>query len=236
MESRNSLVNFLGKDTYVPITPIRPDKVLSILNFIKQVDDRSLRTIFKVGFAEIKRRIINSSRSIYIIHTIESDINHYIGVLHGDKCATEDLTDTKHSKYFNLDYKLYILFIYIYFIGITYECNDTISRQQVLDMMLAYSTNAEHIPMLEFIFIALVSERQIHDGCTELKCSQYEDLNKIIKCFAHTKDLEISKFQESNMDKPYIDSYMDAYSEALEYKSELENQYKYSILDIRNTL
>lgn len=112
----------------------------------------------------------------------------------------------------------------------------TISRQQTLDMMLAYSTNKKYSPMIDFMFYALVSERQLQDGTIQLKCSQYKELDSIIKCYKSSRDKALLEYENSSIDKVYIDSYMDMYSLALAYQEDIESCYNFSILNFKNDI
>jgi hypothetical protein len=238
METRNSLTNFLGETTYSAIPVPRHEKVQLILKFIQYMNGTALNTIFNVGFGEIERRIINSSRALSCIADMQYNIHTYTCILNNNRYALKNLLEKEKSKCADPQYRLYILFIYIYFVSLSADrymsINITVSRQQVLDMMFAYATTNKDIHMLEFIFCAIVSERQLTDGITNLKCSQYDDIDNIIKSFKHGKDQVLSAYQNGSIDKPYIDSYTDAYSEALEFETELEKEYKYSILEIKD--
>lgn len=231
MDARLSLVNFLGQDKYNPITIPKYNALPIILRFIQEIDNYGLINIFKVGIIEIRRRIINSSRSMTMVSDFQCQAVKYIFILYKNKDILKGITKEQYSKYLDPNYKVYMLFVYLYFISINSDSNHSLCRQQVLDMMLAYSINKRYLPMLDFIFMVIVSERQIYDGTTNLKCSQYSDLDNIIKSFSHSKDELLSKHEQSSIDKPYLDSYTDAYSEALEWQTELENAYERTILD-----
>lgn len=233
MDIKYSLTNFLGKDKYVPVEVSKYDQIMMFTHFLRDIKNTSILDVFKVGFIEMRRRTISSSRSITTIDTIERDIAQYVFTLNKGKYAMEDLDNQIRNRCSDPNYRLYVFFMYTYFVSLddSYVCN--VYRQQILDIMLAYSTNRKYSPMIEFIFCALVSERQIPDGTANLKCSQYEDLNTIIKQFSYSRNKVLTDYETSTIDKPYIDSYMDMYSLALEYQAELESRYNFSILDFQ---
>lgn len=114
METNYSLTNFLGKEKYPPISTTNYSKIMMHPHFIRDIEARSIITIFKVGFIEMRRRIVSSSRALAIIDAIEIDISQYIYTLHKTDCATEDLTDENAPSISiqTIDY-IFILCIYI---------------------------------------------------------------------------------------------------------------------------
>jgi hypothetical protein len=236
MEFKESLTNFLGKSKYLSLTITNYDQLMMHPHFIRDIETTSIITIFKVGFTEMRRRIVNSSRALRMIDSIQRDIEQYIFTVNKSKCTLEDLDDKTCSKYSDPNYRLYVFFIYLYFVCFEDVYTSNVSRQQTLDIMFAYSANKKYTPMIDFIFCALVSERQLQDGTSQLKCSQYKELDDIIRSYGESRDKLLKQYEEGDIDKPYIDSYMDAYSLALAYQIDIELHYEFSILDFKNDI
>lgn len=228
IELKHNLTNYFGTEKS-PVVKFN-NKENSVDNFIRFIQNESLVTIFKVGFNDLNNSIVDSSKALYYLNFYQNQAEYHIRTLSKDHKPPviyigKLKLDSKDAETSNPDYKLYLFFTYLYF---TSENN---SKQSILDIMLTYSITKKYAPMLQFVFSAIVSQRQLRDGIQNLKYSQFEDLDAVIKCYTGDFATTFSGYENSTINKVYIDSYTDCYSEALDYQTILERKFNETFKD-----
>lgn len=224
MEERYSLVTFSDSLKYYNKLNTDEDKEFDVKRFMQLLRNGSLHTVLRVGLIELRRKILNSSRAIASLCDLELFITEYCFTNDG---SNEDntrrlniLRDTSPEVYSmirNPDFQFTVFLMYVYFTCTCSNIHTSLFKQQILDTMLTYSIDKNCNYMLQFIFCAIVSEQQIKRGVQVLTCSQYKELDEIITAF--NRPAVIENFHKSTIDKEYLSTYLDYFSDAREFRA-----------------